>query len=471
MATIGLVAVSCGDPAATTVSQPVETAAVETTLAATTTVAATTPAPTTTVAPTTTEAPVPTKPTPFWSIPDGMKVAVAGFDGVHLLTGNADTIINPGVFENIAADPGGDGWFVEVPEAIHHIRDDGTDEVVVTAKEGTSLHLHDVGMVDGHLTVFYNINRPHDGATDASSDEVYATDLVTGDARKITDAGGWESAVELNFGGGVLAGLFSGEAQVFPFSVDLAGKQDVIDMQLVGLKDVYSDDPSGPWALTISPSGDRLSWVSLILTEDGGNLVGFEVTIAPTDGSEQLTIALPAGPTLMTDLIDYGDYLLVDTSRGVDVGATAATLVDPASRGILVLPVAGPAAAMGTWTVPPRWAIPSPVNEDVRDKIRALEPQWADGRDNFDYAKALADLLLAEETGTDECVSVARTFPNTGLGDGPFYIELRQSCDDSVAGAWYEVSIVGPQPDGTLTGGASRRVLCWRAVSEDGICV
>jgi hypothetical protein len=400
-----------------------------------------------------------------------MKVAVAGFDGVHLLTGNDDRIINPGVFEDIAADPSGDGWFVEVPEAIRHIDDDGTDEVVVTAKDGTWLKLHDVGLVDGHVTVFYNINRQHNGAEGDTSDEVYATDLVTGDARKITDGGGWESGVELNFGGGVLAGLFSGEASIFPFSVDLSGRQDVVDMQLVGLSDVY-EDPEGPWSLTISPNGDRLSWVSPIMTNDGGNIVGYEVTIAPTEGSEQLAITLPAGPTMMNDLVDYGDYLLVDTNRVGDTGATAATLVDPASRGILVLPVGGPAAATGTWTEPPRWAIPSPVNEDVREQIRALEPQWADGRDNFNYDKALADLLVADgANGIDECTATARTFGSSGLGDTPFYIELRQSCDDSVAGAWYEVTIVGPQPDGTLTGGASRRTLCWRAVSEDGTCV
>ena len=46
-----------------------------------------------------------------------------------------------------------------------------------------------------------------------------------------------------------------------------------------------------------------------------------------------------------------------------------------------------------------------------------------------------------------------------------------QSCDDSVAGDWYEVTVVGPQPDGSLTGGASRRILCWRGVTPDGLCV
>jgi hypothetical protein len=243
-------------------------------------------------------------------------------------------------------------------------------------------------------------------------------------------------------------------------------------MQLVGLKDVYSDDPAAPWSLTISSNGDRLSWVAPVMTEDGGNLVGHEVTIAPTDGSEPLTITLPAGPTLMNDIVDYGDYLLLDTNRFGDIQATSGALVDPATGGILVLPVAGPAAASGRWTEPPRWAIPSTVNENVTEEIKALEPQWADGRDDFDYAKALADLLVGDDVdATDECASLARTFPNTGIGDGPFYIELRESCDDSVAGAWYEVTIVGPQPDGSLTGGASRRVLCWRGVTDDGICV
>jgi hypothetical protein len=33
------------------------------------------------------------------------------------------------------------------------------------------------------------------------------------------------------------------------------------------------------------------------------------------------------------------------------------------------------------------------------------------------------------------------------------------------------MTLVGPQPDGSITGGATRRTLCWRAVSPDGLCV
>jgi hypothetical protein len=469
----GLAAVSCGSPSSTTESQPTTTQPVPTTVAASTSTAETTPRTTTTsVASTTTAAPSPARPAPYWAIPDGMRVAVAGADGVHLLTGNDDRIIDPGLFDDIAADPNGDGWFVADQATIRHLGDDGSNELVVTAEPDTSLQLHDVGVADGKVTIFYSVDRPQAGASDPLTDSVYALDVVTGKATKITDAGGWESGVELNFGGGVLVGLLSAEAQVAPFSVDMSGLQDVVNTQLVGLKDVYSDDPAAPWALTISANGDRLSWVAPVMTEDGGNLVGHEVTIAPTDGSEPLTITLPAGPTLMNDIVDYGDYLLLDTNRFGDIQATSGTLVDPATRGILVLPVAGPAAASGRWSEPPRWAIPSTVNESVTEEIKALEPQWADGRDDFDYAKALADLLVGDDVdATDECASLARTFPNTGIGDGPFYIELRESCDDSVAGAWYEVTIVGPQPDGSLTGGASRRVLCWRGVTDDGICV
>jgi hypothetical protein len=173
----------------------------------------------------------------------------------------------------------------------------------------------------------------------------------------------------------------------------------------------------------------------------------------------------------MSDVVDHGDYLLVDTSPGVDIDRTVGTLVDAASGGILVLPVPGAAAATGHWGEPPRWAIPGPVTQDVADEIRALEPQWTGGQASFDYAEALAAVLLAGETGTDDCASKARTFPSTGLGDSPFYIEVRQFCDDSVAGDWYEVTVVGPMPDGSLTGGASRRILCWRGVTPDGLCV
>ena len=375
------------------------------------------------------------------------------------------------MFEDVAADPTGDGWFVEERTAIHHITDDGTDKVVVTAKDGTWLQLHDVGVVDGHVTVFYNVNRPHDGVTDDGNDVITATDLVTGTTDKINEAGGWESTVNFNFGGGNLVGVLSSEGTASPLSFALNGNLDPVDLQQVGLDPDY-DFPRGPRAMTVSPDGSRLSWVTWNMTADEGNLLSYQLTIIGTDGSGRRQFTLPNGPTRADSLDDHGDYLVASSRQFGDNEATPAMVIDTETGGTLVLPIAGPAATTGQWTGPPRWAIPSPVNEDVTAQIHALEPQWADGRDNFDYAKALTDLLLANEAdSTDECASTARIFPATGPGDGPFFIELRQFCDDSVAGVWYEVGIVGPQPDGSLTGGASRRTLCVRGVSPDGLCV
>ena len=99
------------------------------------------------------------------------------------------------MFEDVAADPTGDGWFVEERTAIHHIRDDGTDKVVITAKDGTRLQ------------------------------------------------------------------LLSSEGTASPLSFDLAGHLDPVDLQLVGLDPNY-DFPRGPQALTVSPDGARLSWIT-----------------------------------------------------------------------------------------------------------------------------------------------------------------------------------------------------------------
>ena len=463
---------SCGGSSTTTLSETSVTKATDTTAGTTSTTVPSTETPATTSAPqSTTIAPEPEQPTPFWDIPDGIEVAVTGSDGLHLLTGNADTIINPGVFEDIAADPTGDGWFVEEPAAIHHIADDGTDKVVVTAKEGTSLQLHDVGMVDDHVTIFYNINRPHDGVTDDGNDAITATDLVTGATDKINEAGGWESTVNFNFGGGNLVGVLSSEGTTSPLSFALNGNLDPVDLQQVGLDPNY-DFPRGPRAMTVSPDGARLSWVTWNMTEDEGNLLSYQLTIIGTDGSGRRELTLPAGPTRADSLDDHGAYFVAGSREVGDSAATPATLIDTETGGMLVLPIAGSVAASGQWSQSPQWPIPSPVTEDVTEQVHALEPQWADGRDNFDYAKALADLLVANDAdSTDECTSTARTFPNTSSGDGPFFIELRQFCDDSGAGAWYEVGIVGPQPDGSLTGGAARRTLCTRGVSPDGLCV
>ena len=474
VAAIGLVAASCGSPSRTTTSEPTVPQSAATTVATSTTSINTTPSATTTTTvpePTTTGAPKPGRPTPFWDVPDGIEVAVAGYDGLHLLTGNEDRIINPGVYEDVAADPSGGGWFTEERTAIHHITDDGTDKVVVTAKDGTWLQLHDVGVVNGRVTVFYNINRPHDRVPDDGNDAVSATDLVTGASQKITEAGGWESTVDFNFGGDNLVGVLNSEGTASPLSFDLAGHLDPVDLQLVGLDPNY-DFPRGPRALTVSPDGARLSWITWNMTEDNGNLLSYQLTIIGTDGSGRRQFTLPDGPTRADSLDDHGDYLVASSRLSGDNEATPAMLIDAETGGLLVLPIAGPATATGQWSQSPQWPIPSPETEDVTEQVRALEPQWADGRDNFDYAKALTDLLLAgEANSTDECTSTARIFPATGLGDGPFFIELRQFCDDSVAGVWYEVGIVGPQLDGSLTGGASRRTLCLRGTTTDGLCV
>jgi hypothetical protein len=336
--------------------------------------------------------------------------------------------------------------------------------------DGTTLQLHDVGSVDGHVTVFYNINRPHEGATDDSADEVYASDIVTGDTYKIADAGGWEAGVKLKYGGGVLVGLLEAEAHTVPWSYDLTGKAGVIDMQPAGLASDYTDDVAQPRGLTISTDGKRLSWSQWNITDEG-QYVSQQLVIATTDGVTHQEFTLPAGPARADFLVDHGAYIVASSRQAGDFPATAAALVDAETGGLLVLPVAGPAAATGTWTESPRWAIPGPVTNDYTDQIKALEPQWATEQSNGNYAEALAAVLLGQETGTDECASTARTFPANGFGDGPFYIELRQSCDDSVAGDWYEVTVVGPMPDGSLTGGASRRILCWRGVTPDGLCV
>jgi hypothetical protein len=447
------------------------TEATETTVADTTTTVADTAPPSTTTttieASTTTVAPSPVT-APYWAVPAGIEVAVASDDGLHLLTGNVDRILNEGVFNDVAADPTGDGWFVELPEAIHHISDDGADETAVAAAEGTTLQLHDVGTVDGHVTVFYNINRPHDGATDDTSDEVYASDLATGRTYKIADAGGWEAGVNLRFGGGVLVGLLQAEARTVPWSYDLTGKVGVIDMQTAGLATDYNDDPAGPQALTISPEGERLSWTQWNITDEG-QYVSQQLTIASRDGVTHQEFTLPAGPARASFLADHGAYLVASSEQFGDVSDTPGMLIDAETGGILVLPVAGPTAATGTWTESPRWAIPGPVTNDITEQIKALEPQWIGGQKPIQ--EALADVLLSQETGTDECASTARSFPDTSIGDGAFYIELRQFCDDSIAGDWYEVFALGPMPDGSYTGGANRRILCWRGTTPDGLCV
>jgi hypothetical protein len=73
-------------------------------------------------------------------------------------------------------------------------------------------------LVDGHVTVFYNVNRQHDGFTNDGNDNVMATDLVTATATRVAEEGGWESTVDFNFGGGNLVGLINAEGTSSPAS-------------------------------------------------------------------------------------------------------------------------------------------------------------------------------------------------------------------------------------------------------------
>ncbi len=406
----------------------------------------------------------------IWAIPDGIEVAVASEGGLHLLTGSDNRIISADVFDDVVADPRGDGWLVvnssdfedtATPPTIRRIGNDGTDEVVLTADTGTYLQLHDAAVIDGQPTVFYNLNLLREVPQVEVLDELYSLNLSTGDGQKITDVGGWETGVNLTYGGGILAGIWSSEATVTPWSIDLDGNLDPIEFPLVGLATEYVDDPAAPVALSISADGAGLSWVTKtnIDGQDGSQ----QLVIAATDGSNRREFTLPGGPAVIYDIVDLGDYL-VTSSRS----STAGALVDAETGGMLWLPVDGPVAAAGEWAQSPRWAIPGPVAEDVTEQIRDLEPQWTSGQAPFE--EALAQVLLGDDGG-GECASLARTFPDYSIGDGWFYIELRQFCDDSGAGYLYAVGVLGPMPDGSRTGGATRRVLCRRGVTTDGLCV
>jgi hypothetical protein len=403
-------------------------------------------------------------------VPSGIEVAVAAYDGLHLLTGSDDRIIKTGVFDKVVADPTGDGWFVqEASTTIRRVRDDGSDEVVLEAANTTSLQLHDAGVVDGDVTVFYNVNLVRSGFGDPEVlDQLYALDLATGERHKIADVGGWETSIDVKYGGGNLLGIWASEAMVNPWSVDLGGNPDPVDVTRVGLTTQYTDDPAAPRALGISADGSRVTWVAWNIPDE--QFVSQRLVSANADGSDRREFTLPEGPARADDIVDRGDYVVAGTWRFGDGGRSPTALIDAHTGGMLVLPVEGPAAAWGQWITSPQWPIPSSVTEDITEQIRALEPQWTGGQPDVQYEDALAQLLVAGD-GDGECASTARTFPNYSPGDGPFYIELRQFCDDSGAGVWYEVSVVGPMPDGSLTGRATRRSLCRRGVAQDGLCV
>jgi hypothetical protein len=291
-------------------------------------------------------------------------VAVAGADGLHLLTAGDDRIISLEAFDDVVADPSGDGWFVQdfvefndsaAPRTIRRIGNDGSDTVVVTAEAGTYLAIHDAAVVDGQPTLFYSVNLIREDPQFEVLDELFAMDLATGEQTKLADVGGWEAGVSVRYGDGLLVGIWSSEAQVRPWSVDLAGNLDPLDVTQAGLQEGYSDDPAAPVALTISTGGTRLAWV----TRDTSQ----QLVISSTEDAGLRQFTLPSGPTQITDLVDRGDYLVLTGFQA------PSALVDAETGGLLTLPIVGPAAATGEWGESPRWAIPTAVAEDVTEEL------------------------------------------------------------------------------------------------------
>jgi hypothetical protein len=134
-------------------------------------------------------------------------------------------------------------------------------------------------------------------------------------------------------------------------------------------------------------------------------------------------------------------------AAGAAVLATAACVAPPLSRPLLL---AG--------------------SEDATAEIQALlgTPPPVE-KDSAKLVETIADALAKPSAGCEllpaaEVVWRAPASPTTAA------IELRAGCDDSIAGAWYELTITGDDQTGFVVALATRQLICWRGVSG-ALCV
>jgi hypothetical protein len=132
---------------------------------------------------------------------------------------------------------------------------------------------------------------------------------------------------------------------------------------------------------------------------------------------------------------------------GTAVLVTAACVAPPLEHPLLL---AGSQDA--TTEIQALLGTPPPVEKDSAKLVATIA-------DKLDQPSAGCEILPAAEV-----IWRAPGSPTTAA------IELRSPCDDSIAGAWYELTITGDEQVGFTVALATRRNICWRGVSG-ALCV
>jgi hypothetical protein len=134
-------------------------------------------------------------------------------------------------------------------------------------------------------------------------------------------------------------------------------------------------------------------------------------------------------------------------AAGTAVLATAACVAPPLEHPLLLA-----ASQDATAEIQALLGTPPPVEKDAARLLATIA-------DKLDQPGTGCEVLPAAEV-----IWRAPGAPTTAA------IELRTPCDDSIAGAWYELTITGDDQAGFVVALATRQNICWRGVSG-ALCV
>jgi hypothetical protein len=135
-------------------------------------------------------------------------------------------------------------------------------------------------------------------------------------------------------------------------------------------------------------------------------------------------------------------------AAGTAILATAACVAPPLSRPLLLA-----------------------ASQDATAKIQALlgTPPPVE-KDSARLLATIAGALVKQTNPGCEVLPAAEVVWRAPASPTTAAIELRAPCDDSVAGAWYELTITGDEQTGFTVALATKQNICWRGVSG-ALCV
>ncbi len=285
---------------------------------------ATAPEPTATSSP-----PVPTDPSvePASAWPTGVVLTVATDLGPRLVSELGETPLSLAGGDNAISFPDGPGIGVMYqagqyasgstdPTDIWRVRPDGRQIILYPARNGETLRLHDVRVVDGRPEVLYSIQRSSGGEL------LYLARPVEASTIELAELSSGETVTSrLRFGGDLIVGERNSGGYRSLFSVTTSGRLGLDPATYGAIEPALDDCDECPRHFAINSTGTQIGWIA------GGQLV----VVDRVTGAEFARVALPeniASPDVLLNDLQIGDGVAVVNVYSGDNSPTPATVID-----------------------------------------------------------------------------------------------------------------------------------------------